>query len=507
VTATLASLDTSNQLTHVYDARGATLAMLKDKSGEVLVSGPAGTGKSRGCLEKMLGCALAGGRYEDGVLVEPSEFRGLMLRKTLKSLTSTTLETWRKRVAKEAIRAGVCKYYGGSASEPAQYKFTNGAAVVIGGMDNPDKIMSSDYDLIFVDEATQLSLDDWQACTTRLRNGAISFQQLIGACNPDRPTHWAMERQKTGTLRVLYSKHWENPVYFDRLSPEDTVTDTDTVEVHGGIRYRRTPAGDAYIGGKLAKLTGVRKLRLLDGKWVAAEGLVYESWDPAVHVPAKRFKIGKDWPRYWVVDFGYRNPFVCQWWAENPDGQLIMYREIYMTGRLVEDHARQIMRQVLRYPAGGDPAAFEDPVRGLKDGRLYWNEPQPVAVICDHDAEGRATLTKHLGRGTVAARKELQRGIQEVEKQLRVQGDGKPGLLFLPDSLVELDITLKEAGKPVCTVDEFGGYVWPSGRPPGKGEWEDPVKENDHGCDLTRYLVAHKYLRRRFVDRDIGLEG
>jgi predicted transcriptional regulator len=41
------------------------------------------------------------------------------------------------------------------------------------------------------------------------------------------------------------------------------------------------------------------------------------------------------------VDFGYTNPFVMQWWAEDPDGRLYLYREIYRTRRLVEDHAKR----------------------------------------------------------------------------------------------------------------------------------------------------------------------
>ena len=30
-----------------------------------------------------------------------------------------------------------------------------------------------------------------------------------------------------------------------------------------------------------------------------------------------------------MVDFGYTNPFTCQWWAMDHDGRLYLYREIF----------------------------------------------------------------------------------------------------------------------------------------------------------------------------------
>src|SRR3546814_17004871 len=65
-------------------------------------------------------------------------------------------------------------------------------------------------------------------------------------------------------------------------------------------------------------LTGVQRQRLLDGRWVAAEGIIWPEFDPAVHL-VDRFDIPDDWTRYWTVDFGYIHTFVAQWWAVDPD--------------------------------------------------------------------------------------------------------------------------------------------------------------------------------------------
>ena len=112
-----------------------------------------------------------------------------------------------------------------------------------------------------------------------------------------------------------------------------------------------------------------------------------------------RFAIPWAWPRYWSIDFGYTNPFVCQFSAQDPDGRLYRYREIYRSKRLVEDHAQMIKRlwneelqACCRMPSGQPEARIRSALR-------------PRAIVCDHDAEDRATLAKHLGLATTPARK------------------------------------------------------------------------------------------------------
>ena len=388
------------------------------------------------------------------------------MRKTRESLTSTGLVTFREHVATEALESGLVTFYGGSREEPPQYRYENGSKIMVGGMDKPTKIMSSEYDVIYVQEAIELTVTDWENLTTRLRNGRIPYQQLIADTNPDRPQHWLKARADVGTTHLIESRHEDNPTLYDAR--------TGTW----------TPAGQVYIA-RLDALTGVRLSRLRHGLWVGAEGLVYENYDPAVHLlPAMR-RPPKDWTVYWVIDFGFTNPFVCQWWAEDPDGRLHLYREIYRTKRLVEDHARDILAQVVS-PKG------------------EWMEQRPSAIICDHDAEDRATLTKHLKMQTVAAKKSVTRGVQHVEARFRTEGDGKARLYLHRDALVQMDQDLKDAGKPFCTEQEIGGYVWPPEVVKGQAPKEAPVKVDDHGMDAMRYMVAHKDLKSRYDIKWLG---
>jgi PBSX family phage terminase large subunit len=433
-----------DDLIHSYAPQGAAAEVFHCRAPELVISGPAGTGKSRGALEKMHLLAS----------LNP-DFRGLLIRKTLTSLTSTGLVTWRQHVAREALAAGEVAYYGGSSQEPASYRYANGARIVVGGMDRPTRVMSSEYDAAFVQEATELTETDWEALSTRLRNGGISFQQLMADCNPDTPTHWLLQRCNRGAAVMLNSRHEDNPVLY-------------------GPDGQLTVAGAAYMA-RLDALTGVRYQRLRLGLWVAAEGVIYDGWQPAVHL-IDRFKIPLDWTRWWTVDFGYVHPLVIQCWAEDPDGRLYLHRELYATRTLVEDAARQMLEIVA--PRG------------------VWHEPKPRAVVTDHDAEDRATLARHLGLPLTPAKKAVSPGIQAVQARLRPAGDGKPRLFVLRDSLIARDPEQELAKKPCSTVEELPGYVWlpPA---PGRQAKEEPLKEADDGCDALRYMVAHRDLGGR----------
>lgn len=449
-----------HRLSHVYRPRGSAKAILACRDPEVLLSGPAGTGKSRACMEKLHAMCL----------LNPG-MRGLIARKSATSLSSTALVTWRRFVAAESIEAGDVVYYGGSAQEPASYQYKNGSVIVIGGLDKVSKIMSAEYDVIYIQEATELTENDWESLTTRLRNWKVSFQQLMADCNPQDPEHWLKKRCDKGITTMLQSTHEENPILFTAQ----------------GVL---TEQGKDYIG-KLDNLTGVRHKRLRLGLWVAAEGVIYEDYNSVIHVidriPTQSKHVDAcgvpmEWSRYWSVDFGFTNPFVLQCWAEDPDGRLYLYREIYHTKRTVDQHAKKILGIVL-------------------NDRGSWMEPRPHSIICDHDAEGRAVLEEQLGQATEPAHKSVLEGIESVQKRFRVQHDGSPRIFLLRDALVEKDLELADIGRPTCTIDEIPGYVWSNKKK------EQPVKEDDHGCDSMRYMMAHKDFGIRVIFRSFVVGG
>lgn len=452
---------------HVYEPRGGCKEMFESREEEVLISGPAGTGKSRACLEKIYAMCL----------LTPNT-RALLLRKTLRSLGSTALVTWRNFVIKEALETGTVVYYGGSSQEAAQYRFKNGSTVTIGGLDNPTRIMSSEYDVVYVQEATEITVEDLEFIKTRLRNWRISFQQLLMDCNPAGAKHWLKLRCNDGVCKLIESRHEDNPRLFDLL-PDGT--------------YRVTEKGAKYIG-ILDNLTGVRHKRLRLGLWVSAEGIIYEEFDPAIHVlpwsldkEGNRLPLPAEWDRYWAIDFGYSHPFVLKCYAEDEDGVLYMYREIYMTGRLVEEHAKTIMDIVCPEKT----ETWYDHMNKVERSRTTreWIEPRPTAIICDHDAEGRKTFERHTGLGTQGAIKNVSDGIDLHKARLKGDELG-PRFFLMEDALVEMDQAQREKLLPTSTEEEYAGYRWKvstTGR-----TLDEPVKEDDDGMDTDRYMTMYK---------------
>lgn len=414
-----------------YTPYGAVYNVWDSQAPAILIDGVAGSGKTFGVLEKLDLFA----RRHPGCRI-------LICRKTRASMTESVLVTYEQKV----LEPGNSIATGSGRANRQAYTYPNGSQMIVGGLDNPDRIMSTEFDVIAVFEATECAQDDIEKLQTRLfRNNKAPYSQIIMDCNPSGPNHFLIKGVAEGKWVRFPSRHTDNPLLYDQ--------DSKTV----------TPAGEKYLG-VLANLTGHRRARLLEGHWSAAEGLVYPEFDHAVHV-VDRFPIPPGWRRVRCIDFGYTNPFVCQWWAIDGDGRAFMYREIYHTKRIVSDHAAQIIK--IEAEAG----------------------EQITETVADHDAEDKATLDR-AGIGSTLAKKEVTVGIQAVANRLRAAGDGRPRMFFLRDSLVERDPMLTEAKKPCCTVEEFDGYVWVK-QADGKPNKEEPVKVDDHGADASRYLAMY----------------
>src|SRR5581483_5142785 len=171
-----------------YQPLGAALKMWRSRRREVLLAGPCDTGKSRACIEKLHFCA---DKYPHARL--------LMLRKTRKSLTQAAMVTYEQKVLPEGWLGSLIKF----STTDQQYEYPNGSIIAVAGMDDPAKVLSSEWDLIYVQEATELSENDWEILTMRLRNGAMPYQQLIADCNPGPPTHWLKLRADRGATLML----------------------------------------------------------------------------------------------------------------------------------------------------------------------------------------------------------------------------------------------------------------------------------------------------------------
>jgi len=318
------------------------------------------------------------------------------------------------------------------------FQYRNGSQIWVIGLrdENQREALRSigrdgSVDFVWMEEANKLTLADHYEILTRMRGTFAPFRQIIYSTNPDSPDHWIK--------RYLIDKA-QAAVFYSR--PEDNPSNPKS-----------------YIEA-LQSLTGVYYERMWKGRWVQAEGVIYTEYDREKHLMESYVPAGSRGYKYVLsVDFGYTAPFSATLWEQSPknrkhmDGVIRQVAQIYRTKRLVEEHAIDIKRML---------------------GSIV-----PDAIVCDHDAEDRATLEKHLGMKTKPAYKAIMPGIEAVKARFR------DGTLLLNQSAVwHVDMELEKAYLPTRTSEEISGYAWDEKKP------DTPLGENDHGCDEMRYAIC-----------------
>lgn len=386
---------------------------------EALLHGAAQTGKTLSALWKLHLCAL---KYQDASLV--------ILRKTQASIYATALQTYLHKVRSEDSQTSA---YGGE--KPEWFDYPNGARIWLAGLDKAGKVLSAEHDIIYVNQAEELTLSDWETLTTRTtgRAGHMPYSQTIGDCNPSYPAHWMYHRS---SLRMFYSKHEENPTLYNPVTGEITELGKHTMSV-------------------LDALTGVRKQRLRYGLAAQAEGAIYDEWDESVHlkyageVPARfnRYIAGQDW--------GYTNAGVLGIWGVDGEGRMYLVKQVYQTGRRID--------------------WWTELAKGIHE--RYGLE----VIACDPSEPAYIDAFRLAGVPAIAADNAVLPGINAVKKRL-----AEKRLFILRDSLESADESLAERRLPSSVQDEIPQYVWADNKAK-----EIPVKENDHGADMVRYSAMY----------------
>lgn len=385
-----------------FRPQGAAAELFRARDPELLLSGPAGTGKSRACLEKMhlAACRHAGSRW-------------LMVRKTRVSLTQSGMVTFARKVLHPldgvAFRA-----------QEQEYRYPNGSVVVVSGLDEPSRIQSAEYDCAYVQEATELEETDWETILSRLRYGAMPYQQVVADCNPASNQHWLYRRAQAGLTRMLESRHEDNPELWD------------------GAGW--TEFGAGYIG-RLDRLTGFRRDRLRHGRWVGAEGLVYDGWDAA---SGARARDCAGWSTHLGVDVGSRNPTAL------------------MTVRLHDAFPPHVEGEWW----GRDLSSSD--ILGAVARRAEAINPETIWV--DPSAKSYIQDLERLGFRVRAANNDVLYGVGRVQEAVQAGMTVDPSCRHM--------------------LEELGLYRWQD-----KAEKDAPVKEHDHCLDAVRYVLAS-------VDRD-----
>jgi phage terminase large subunit len=272
----------------------------RDRSPVILLAGPGGTGKSRLAAEKLHGFML---KYPNAT--------GLALRKTRQSMINSTVLFLERTVIGRDPRVKHLK-------DAHRFEYTNGSILAYGGMadeEQREQIRSigaeGRVDIVWMEEAVRFVEDDFQEVTGRMRGIAASWMQVILSTNPGPPSHWINQRLILGGAASVY----------DKARPEDNP--------HNPLAYLES----------LKRLTGIMGLRLRDGKWVQAEGLVYPEFDldnltDDEPLPGIPIELG--------YDDGYVDPRAILFVQKQPS-QILVFDELYHSRHLTDVCVQEVV--------------------------------------------------------------------------------------------------------------------------------------------------------------------
>ena len=239
--------------------------------------------------------------------------RQLIVRRTYPELINNHINTLRTELQ------GIARYN----DKDKVLKFGNGSTINFAycAKDGDlDRLQGVEYDVIYLDEATQLSEYQMQTIGACLR-GANDFpKRIYYTMNPGGQGH-------TYIKRIFIDRKFE-----EGENPDD-YTFIQSLVTDNKVLMAKQPD---YIR-QLEALPPKLREAWLYGRWDIFEGQFFEEFsDKPEHYRDRRwthviepFEIPETWTIYRSFDWGYAKPFSCGWWAVDHDGVVYRIMELY----------------------------------------------------------------------------------------------------------------------------------------------------------------------------------
>lgn len=203
------------------------------------------------------------------------------------------------------------------------FYFPNGSTIHFEYYDNDNDethFQGVEYDVIFIDEATQMK-EEWLKNIATSCRGVNEFpHRIYYMCNPGGPGHAYIKR-------IFVDR-----IYQDNENPEDY----EFIQAKVTDNTALMEASPEYVSF-LKNLPPKKRKAWLDGEWDIFEGQFFDEFtnDPD-HYDDRRwthvinpFTPRKHWPIYRSFDWGSYRPFSTGWWCCDEDGILYRILEFY----------------------------------------------------------------------------------------------------------------------------------------------------------------------------------
>lgn len=275
---------------------------LKATAKHIGFGGARGGGKSWAVRTKAKLLSL----YYDGIKI-------LIVRRTYPELINNHINTLRKELLNAA------KYN----DKDKVLKFDNGSMInftYCAKDSDLDRLQGTEYDVIFLDEATQLSEYQMKTITACLRGVNDFPKRIYYTMNPGGQGHGYLKR-------IFIDRRYE-----DGENPEDYIFIQSLVTDNKALMESQPE----YIQ-QLEALPPKLREAWLYGRWDVFFGQFFEDFVDKPEYYSKRiwthviepFEIPEGWQIYRSFDFGYAKPFSCGWWAVDYDGVVYRILELY----------------------------------------------------------------------------------------------------------------------------------------------------------------------------------
>jgi PBSX family phage terminase large subunit len=294
----------------------------------------------------------------------------------------------------------------------------------------------------YCDEVTKVPASFIDMAASRCRQlvgDRMIVTPIIWTCNPDGPSHVVkrdyIDAKDKGVTNWFFGFE-DNP----HITPE-------------------------YIEAQRSRFSGVFYDRMFEGKWVAAEGAIY-NFNRNIHV-VKEYPINLVKEYLLGVDWGYSkdHALAISLIAVTDDAYYVI-DEIYSESQLIDESLKMLIE---------DKGWFKLPQTHNTGIAIETFEVKPSMAYADSarpdNMEQFRLITNITTSGGVKT--SVNEGIQSVQRLLVKPLNGNPRL-FVTENCIN-------------TIREFELYRWDSFK---SGEGKDkPVQKDDHIMDAIRYVV------------------
>ncbi len=244
----------------------------------------------------------------------------LLIRKTYLQLRDNHI-----RILKGEL-SGIANY----TDSRKTFEFSNGSVLRMGYLDtesDAEQYQGQEYDVIALDEATQVTEYQFQLLKGSLR-GANNFpKRFYLTCNPGGVGH-----------------AWVKRLFIDRDFRKGENPDDYSFIPAKVYDNQILLQNDADYLSRLESLPESLRNAWLNGDWNEFSGQFFPEFDFDVHT-VEPFTLPKECRKYCAIDYGL-DMLSAQFVALLPDGKAVVYDEINISGLIVSEAAKKIKQKM-----------------------------------------------------------------------------------------------------------------------------------------------------------------